>query len=111
MQLQQGQGQMQQKQQVPETPMLNDRDILNEMISLEKHASNLYHTATIEASNPSLHQSCSNIMQETLQCQRKLFQLMSQKGWYSPQNADQQQVSQAYQKFQGYMQSQFPQNQ
>jgi len=114
MHLQQGQmqnnmqGQMQNKQQVPKTPELNDRDILNEMITLEKHAANLYHTATIEANHQALHQTCSNLMNETLQCQRHLFQLMSQKGWYKTQNADQQQIGQTYQQFEGYMQTQFP---
>ena len=105
---QQGQGQSQQQEQVPMTPQFNERDIVNEMVTLEKHAANLYHTATIEASTQPLYQCCSNIMQETLDCQRNLFQLMSQKGWYNTQNADQQQVGQAYQQYQSYMQSQFP---
>ncbi len=109
MDFQQGQGQsQQQKEQVPMTPQFNERDTMTEMLNLEKHAANLYHTATIEASTPSLYQCCSNIMQETLDCQRNLYQLMSQKGWYKTQNADQQQVNQAYQQFQSDMQSQFP---
>ena len=108
MHLQQGQGQTQQQQQVPTTPEMNDRDIMTEMLTLEKHAATLFHTATVEASNQQLYQCCSSIMQETLACQRNLYNLMSQKGWYKMQNADQQQIGQAYQQFSQSMQTQFP---
>ncbi|OEH86925.1 hypothetical protein BHU72_01295 [Desulfuribacillus stibiiarsenatis] len=94
-----------------QTASFTDRDLLNEMILLEKHASSLYHTATIEASSEKLHQDCGSIMQETLQCQRKLYNLMTQKGWYNTQNTDHQQISQSYQKFLGEMQNQFPSSQ
>ncbi|MBU9710471.1 spore coat protein [Evansella tamaricis] len=95
------------KTQVPETPQMNDRDYINDVLTTEKYMTASYSTALNEASHESLYMDLEQIFTETQRCQRDLFNLMFQKGWYSFDPAQQQQLSQSYQQFTGY-QSQNP---
>jgi len=96
-----------QETQVPKTPQMNERDFLNDMLTTEKHMTSSYSTFLHEASHQQLYQDALQIFTETQNCQRELYNLMFRKGWYKLEQADQQQLQQAYQQFQGYT-SQFP---
>ncbi|MEH6944805.1 spore coat protein [Bacillus sp. JJ722] len=92
---------------VPQTPQMNDRDFINDMLATEKHMTNSYSTAMHEASHKGLYQEIYTAFQESSQAQRDLYNLMFKKGWYGMDKAQQQGVTQDYQKFSGYK-SQFP---
>ncbi|GCD81289.1 spore coat protein [Parageobacillus thermoglucosidasius] len=93
--------------QVPKTPQMNDRDFLNDMLATEKYMTSSYSVFLHEASHQQLYQDMLNIFTETQNCQRELYNLMFQKGWYKLETADPQKLQQSYQQFQGYT-SQFP---
>lgn len=88
-------------------PDMNDRDRLNDILAMEKYLSSSYNTAVNEASTQELYQTQLNILTEVHQCQRDLFTLMQQKGWYKIDPADPQKISQAAQQFSNYH-TQFP---
>lgn len=95
------------KTQTPETPQMSDRDFINDCLSMEKYMTASYSTAMNEASHEQLYKDVNQIFNETQDCQRQLFNLMFEKGWYSFDAADQQQLTQKYQQFSGYS-NQFP---
>ncbi|MFB4166199.1 spore coat protein [Alteribacillus sp. JSM 102045] len=90
------------KTEVPQTPEMNDRDFLNDMLTTEKYMTDAYSTAMNEASHENLYNDMSLIFNETQNCQRNLFNLMFKKGWYSFEAAEQQTLDQSYQRFTGY---------
>ncbi|MCZ0756697.1 spore coat protein [Anoxybacillus sp. J5B_2022] len=96
-----------QEKQVPKTPQMNERDFLNDMLTTEKYMTSSYSTFLHEASHQQLYQDVLNIFTETQNCQRELYNLMFRKGWYKLEPANEQQLQQAYQQFQGYT-NQFP---
>lgn len=96
-----------QQSQAPKGPEFNDRDRINDMLMYEKYLTSAYNTGLNEMQMSKLHQDVQNILNDTHQLQKQMFDLMFNKGWYKLQAADQQQISQKAQQFQGYK-SQFP---
>lgn len=93
--------------QVPKTPQMNDRDFINDLLTTEKYMTHSYTTALHEASHQHLYEDILLIFTETQQMQRKLFNTMFQKGWYSFDAQDAPKIQQSYQQHTGYS-SQFP---
>ncbi|GAA0327013.1 hypothetical protein GCM10008967_16930 [Bacillus carboniphilus] len=88
--------------QVPKTPQMNDRDLINDLLSAEKYMTNAYSSALNEASHDQLYQDILQIFTDTQNAQRRLYNAMFQKGWYGLEAADQQQLQQSYDQFSGY---------
>ncbi|MEA3320382.1 MAG: spore coat protein [Bacillota bacterium] len=93
--------------QVAKTPQMNERDFINDMLATEKYMTDSYCTALNEASNQQIYTDLLAIFNETQNCQRELYNVMFQKGWYGLEPADQTKLQQEYQQFQGYT-NQFP---
>lgn len=89
------------------TPEMNDRDRLNDVLTMEKYLSDSFNTAAREASHEALHQDLMTILNETHRLQYELYQIMFQKGAYKLEAEDQSKLDQAYQQFNGYA-TQFP---
>lgn len=94
-----------QNQETPieKNPELNDRDIINDFLATEKYLTDGYSTAMNEASNQALYENILQLFTETQNQQRHLYNLMFKHGWYSLEQADQQQISQAADQFTGYL--------
>lgn len=95
------------KTPVPETPQMSDRDLVNDLLSMEKYMTASYNNAMNEASHEALYQDLLSVFTETQNEQRELFNLMFQNGWYKLEAAEQQKVQQSFQQHQGYS-NQFP---
>ncbi|GGH75288.1 spore coat protein CotF [Pullulanibacillus pueri] len=93
---------------VPKTPQMNDRDFINDCLMTEKYLTTSYAVALHEMSHQALYQDLSTIFQETEKCQRDMYNLMFQKGWYGIEGEDVQKLQQSYQKFSQYANNQFP---
>ncbi|PTX59081.1 coat F domain-containing protein [Melghirimyces profundicolus] len=104
---QQAGGQAQSQLSKIKGPEMNDRDRINDVLAMEKYMMLAYNVASNEASNDALYRVQMNILSDIHQCQRDVFNLMHAKGWYKFDNADQQNVAKAAQKFTNY-QTQFP---
>jgi spore coat protein CotF len=83
-------------------PEMNERDFLNDILATEKYLTDNLNIMAREASHTDLHQSIRNMLNETHQSARVLFELMFKKGWYSLTAADPQVISQTAQQFQNY---------
>ncbi|GIN42017.1 hypothetical protein J19TS1_49660 [Heyndrickxia oleronia] len=92
---------------VPNNEKMNDRDLVNDLLAMEKYMTASYNTAMNEASHEGLYKDLLSIFTETQNEQRELYNLMFQNGWYKLEAAEQQKVQQSFQQHQGYS-SQFP---
>lgn len=95
--------------QVPQIkgPQMNDRDFLNDGLSTCKYLTDSLNVAVREASHGQLHSDILQILTETHQSSRELYNLMFQNGWYKLEAEEQPKIEQAQQQFSGYS-SQFP---
>ena len=67
----------------------NDRNVMENLLLLEKGACDLYMHGAIEASDQNVFSSFSNALNSK----------MKEKGWYAPEMAQQDKVNQLKQKF------------
>lgn len=88
-------------------PELNDRDRLNDILATEKYLTDSFNVAVREASHDQLFQDVLQVLQETHQAGRDVYNLMFQKGWYTLEAEPQTEIDQVQQQFQAYS-SQFP---
>jgi spore coat protein CotF len=88
-------------------PEMNDRDWINDILTMEKYLTSSYNTGLNEMQNPQLHQAVQSILNDVHQSQAGLFDLMFQKGWYKMKTAEQQEIQQAHTQFSNYK-TQFP---
>lgn len=80
--------------------MMNDKELMENMLLLEKGSCDLYLHGTIEAANSNVSQTFSRALNESLSMQSTIYGKMAQKGWYSPSQAQQQQIDSVRQQFQ-----------
>ncbi|WP_019414533.1 spore coat protein [Paenisporosarcina sp. TG20] len=83
----------------PETPSLNDRDILSDALSMEKYLCHSYETAMHEASHDNLYQIIFSQLRNTSKQQRSFYDLHFTHGWYVLTPADSQEIQQVVQQF------------
>lgn len=87
------------KTEVEQSTDMNDKDILNDILATEKSLCSNYMTALSEISNDSLYKDLEPILKGTEDAQRKLFNLLFKKGWYTLEKADTNKISQKYQEY------------
>ncbi|SDY97079.1 Coat F domain-containing protein [Proteiniborus ethanoligenes] len=74
---------------------MQERDIVNDVLSMTKASMQCYGTAISECSNQQLRSALQKLRDEAEQFQYQLYQIAEQKGYYTPaQNANQQDISQ-----------------
>lgn len=83
-------------------PEMNERDFINDILATEKYITDNFNVFAREASNQILHQDVMDILNESHQAARNLFNMMFKKGWYSLTAAQQQDIQQTAQQFQNY---------
>ncbi len=88
-------------------PQMNERDFLNDGLSTSKYMTDGLNVAVREMSHQQLYADMLQILDETHQCAREMYNLMFQKGWYKLEAEEQQKLQQTYQQFSGYS-TQFP---
>ncbi len=87
-----------QQTDVTNSTQLNDRDYCESMLSTCKRHVDSYAVALNEASNDKWYNELFHIFQETSQMQRKMYNLMFEKGWYTVEAEPQQKIMQTVQK-------------
>lgn len=78
---------------------MEDRVIMDNILSVIKGDCDLLLHGTIESTTPNVHETFKTSLNDALQVQNEIYNLMSQKGWYPSQQAEQQKINQAKQKF------------
>ena len=79
---------------------MQDKDLMENELLLIKGACDLYLHGAIESTTAEVHDAFKCALQETLNIQNKVYNLMSEKGWYQTEQAQQQQINATKQKFQ-----------
>ena len=79
---------------------MQDKDLMENELLLIKGACNLYMHGAIESTTAEVHNAFKCALEETLNIQNKVYNLMSEQGWYQTENAEQQKINSVKQKFQ-----------
>ena len=82
---------------------MQDKNIMQDILMLEKGVCDLYMHGAIESATQNVQQTFDTALNDSLCMQSDIYQKMSQKGWYPAQQADQQQINQVRQKYAGQM--------
>lgn len=77
---------------------MGDKEIVNVLLDEHKLCATSLTNLVLESSNQSLRNDASNLLNRTFQHQKQIFDIMTQKGWYQTQNANQQDISKAQQE-------------
>jgi spore coat protein CotF len=77
----------------------NDKNVMENLLLLEKGACDLYMHGAVEASDQRVFSSFTSALQQSLQLQNRIYTKMKEKGWYAPEMAQQDKVNQLKQKF------------
>lgn len=87
-----------QETEISKTKEMNDRDYMNAMLETEKNMSVNMTIALNEASNEKLYEELFDIFKDIKQSQRTLYECMFKNGWYSLEKAEEQKITQTYNK-------------
>ncbi|HEX3025953.1 MAG TPA: spore coat protein [Clostridia bacterium] len=82
---------------------MGDMEMMNDSIASQKLISSTYDVYANECATPNLRDEFLNIFKDEHQIQADIFTEMQKRGWYQIKPADQQQVTQAKQKYQNML--------
>jgi spore coat protein CotF len=77
---------------------LGDKEIVTVLLDEHKLCASSLTNLVLESSNQNLRNDISGLLNRTFQHQKNLFDLMTQKGWYTTQTASQQEIDMAKQE-------------
>lgn len=78
---------------------MEDKDIMERELLIIKGVCDLYLHGSIESTTAEVHCAFKEALNESLNIQNKIYNLMSEKGWYKTETAEQQKIDAAKQKF------------
>lgn len=79
---------------------MDDRDLMQDILLLEKGVCDLYMHGTIESSTQSINQTFKTALNDSLCMQDDIYKKMQAKGWYQTDTAQQDKIDTLKQKFQ-----------
>ena len=82
-------------------PNFTDREIMDDILSSQKHISEGYNTFSNECVNQQLQNDMLNILKEEHNIQFTVFNEMQKRGWYNPDAAQAQMINDIKTKFEG----------
>lgn len=80
---------------------MEDKDLMEKELLIAKGACDLYLHGTLEATTAEVHFAFKEALNKSLDIQNKIYNLMTEKGWYQTETAEQQKIDTLKQKFQG----------
>lgn len=78
---------------------MDDKNLMQNILLLEKGVCDLYMHGAIEASTQNVNTTFKNALNDSLGMQNEIYQKMSSKGWYQTEQAEQDKISTLKQKF------------
>lgn len=78
---------------------MDDKNLMEDILLLEKGVCDLYMHGSIESSTKNVNQAFKSALNNSLAMQDDIYQKMSQKGWYTTEQADQSKIDTLKQKF------------
>ncbi len=80
---------------------MDDKNLMEGILLLEKSVCDLYMHGTIESPTANVRQAFNNALGESLCMQDTIYDKMAAKGWYPTEQAEQNKVNSVKQKFSG----------
>lgn len=80
---------------------MDDRNLMQDILLLEKGACDLYMHGTIESSSQNINQAFKTALNSSLTMQDDIYKKMESKGWYQTEQAEQNKINNLKQKFSG----------
>ena len=78
---------------------MGDKNLMENILLLEKGVCDLFLHGTIESSTSSVHQAFSTALHDSLGMQDTIYDMMAEKGWYPAEQAEQKKIDSVRQKF------------
>lgn len=78
---------------------MDDRQLMENMLLLEKGACDLFMHGTIESSSTDVHQTFNTSLNASLRLQDEIYSKMQAKGWYPTEQVQQCKINEVKQKF------------
>lgn len=78
---------------------MEDKDLMEKELLIIKGVCDLYLHGTIESSTAEVHSAFKDALNESLDIQNKIYNLMSEKGWYKTTTVEQTKIDTAKQKY------------
>ena len=78
---------------------MDDKNLMENILLLEKGVCDLFMHGTIESSTDNVHQTFSTALNDALCIQDNIYDKMAAKGWYPTEQAEQNKVNTVKQKF------------
>lgn len=78
---------------------MDDKNLMEDILLLEKGVCDLFMHGTIESSTANVHQAFSTALNDALCMQGSIYNEMAAKGWYPTEQAEQNKVNTVKQKF------------
>ena len=78
---------------------MQDKDLMENELLVVKGVCDLYLHGAIESTTAEVHTVFKEALNECLNIQNKIYNLMAEKGWYQTENAEQQKITAAEQKY------------
>ena len=78
---------------------MNDQAIMENLLLTAKGACDLYMHGAIESGTQNVHTTFNTALNDTLCMQDQVYRKMSEKGWYTAEQADQTKIDALHQKF------------
>ena len=78
---------------------MDDKNLMENILQLEKGVCDLYLHGTIESATPKVHQAFTTALNSALTMQDTVYTKMSDKGWYPDEQVEQQKIDALKQKF------------
>ena len=78
---------------------MQDKDLMENELLVVKGVCDLYLHGTIESTTAEVHTAFKEALNECLNIQTEIYNLMAEKGWYQTENAEQQKITAAEQKY------------
>lgn len=78
---------------------MDDKNLMENILLLEKGVCDLYMHGAIESSTANVHQAFKTALNDSLCMQDTVYGKMSAKGWYATEAAEQTKISSVKQKF------------
>lgn len=80
---------------------MNDKNLMEDILLLEKGVCDLYMHGAIESSTVNVHQAFNTALNDSLCMQDDVYKKMSQKGWYQMEPVEQNRINTVRSKFSG----------
>ena len=80
---------------------MDDKNLMENILLLEKGVCDLFLHGTIESPTENIHNAFSSALNESLCLQDKVYDKMASKGWYPTAPVEQQKINMVKQKFSG----------